>query len=68
MKTSVIIDGQVYYKVSVAAKLLRTTPAKVRKLMGDESLEWSQARVNGSIVVSQKSLVRYMKAQEAGGR
>jgi hypothetical protein len=68
MKTNVELEGQIYCKVSAAAKLLGTTPAKIRQLMGDGTLEWTQARVNGQIVVSRDSLVRYMKVRRTGGR
>ena len=63
MKTSIEIDGKVYCKVSAAAKLLGTTPGKIRQLMGNGTLDWAQARVNGPVVVSRESLVRYMMSR-----
>lgn len=68
MKASVEIDGRTYCKVSVAARFLGTTPGKIRQLMGDGTLEWAQARVNGPIVVSRDSLVRYMKTRKGVSR
>ena len=44
------IRGVPHYTIRVVARLLRTTPERVRALMGDGTLEWNQARVNGPIV------------------
>ena len=65
MKVVVEIDGKVYCRVSAAAKLLGTTPGKIRQLMGNGTLEWNQAKANGPILVSRESLVRFMESKKA---
>jgi hypothetical protein len=56
-------EGQLYYSVSITAKMLGTSPGKVRKLMGDGTLEWNQSRLNGRILVSAESVKRYLLSQ-----
>lgn len=52
----VLHDGESYYSVSDAARYLGTTPAKIRQMMGDGSLGWTQFRVNGNLFITGKSL------------
>ncbi len=54
--TTVLINGVPYHPVPIAARLLGTTPAKIRALMGDGTLEWKQTKENGAIVVSAASV------------
>lgn len=49
-------NGEAYYAVSDAAKYLGTTPAKIRQMMGDGGLVWTQFRVNGRLFITAKSL------------
>lgn len=62
------IGGVPHYTVGVVARLLRTTPARIRALMGDGTLEWNQARVNGPIVITVESVRRYLRARDAPGQ
>lgn len=52
----IVHQGQTYYTVGAAAKLLRTNVVKVKELMGNGSLEWLNLSVNGHIVIPQSSL------------
>lgn len=56
-------DGKTYYTVGAAAKLLRTNALKVKQLMGDGSLEWSNLRVNGPLYISEASILAYQRKQ-----
>jgi hypothetical protein len=63
----VILDGQTYYSIADAAKMLGTNAKKVRQLMGDGELEWRQTRFNSKrFVVSGESIVR-LKYGSTGG-
>ena len=64
----VIHEGQVYYRVSNAARILRTSNDKVRELMGAGLLEHTQLKVNGPVVIPSASLLGYQKALVAEGR
>jgi hypothetical protein len=59
----IIRDGKIYYTVGAAAKLLRTNTMKVKQLMGDGSLEWSNLRVNGPLYISEASVLAYQRKQ-----
>jgi excisionase family DNA binding protein len=61
----VLHNGEVYYSVSDAAHYLGTTTTKIRQMMGDGSLEWTQFRVNGRLFISAKSLVEKQRAMTA---
>ncbi len=62
------MGGVPHYTVGTAARLMRTTPARVRGLMGDGTLEWNQGRINGPIVVTVESVRRYLRARDAPGQ
>ena len=64
----VIHEGQVYYRVGNAARILRTSPAKVRELMGAGLLEHTQLEVNGPVVIPSASLLGYQRALVAQSR
>lgn len=51
-------EGKVYYSVPDAARYLGTTATKIRQIM-IAKLEWTQARVNGKLIVSADSLLAY---------
>ena len=57
--------GKVYYDVASTARLLRTTAAKVRHLMGEGELEWTQLRRGGRLVVRAESIAGYKRRQSA---
>ena len=59
------MGGVPHYTVGTAARLMRTTPARVRGLMGDGTLEWNQARVNGPILVTVESVRKHLREQVA---
>jgi hypothetical protein len=63
--TTIDINGVAHYRVGIAARVLRTTPAKIRALMGDGTLEWNQARVNGPILVTVESVRKFLREQVA---
>jgi hypothetical protein len=52
-------SGKTYYSVGDAAKLLQTSAPKIRELMGNGILEWTQTRVNGRLVVEAQSILRH---------
>ena len=58
----VLHNGELYYSVSAAATYLRTTADKVRSMMGDGSLKWTQFRENGNLYITAQSLVEKQKA------
>ena len=57
--------GKVYYDVVSTAGLLRTTAARVRQLMGEGELEWTQLRLGGKLVVRAESIAGYKRRQSA---
>lgn len=56
--------GCAYYSVGDAAKYLGTTATKVRKMMGDGSLEWAQLRTNGRLLITAESLAKKKPAEK----
>jgi hypothetical protein len=62
-RPKILRDGKTYYTVGAAAKLLRTNTLKVKQLMGDGSLEWSNLRVNGPLYISEASILAYQRKQ-----
>jgi hypothetical protein len=57
--------GEVYYDFASTAWLLRTTAVKVRHLMGEGELEWTQLRHGGRLVVRAESIAGYKRRQSA---
>jgi hypothetical protein len=57
--------GKLYYDVVSTARLLRTTAVKVRHLMGEGELEWTQLRHGGRLVVRAESIAGYKRRQFA---
>ena len=53
----VIHEGSAYYSVLDAARLLGTSAPKVREMMGNGNLEWTQFRVNGKLFITAKSIL-----------
>jgi hypothetical protein len=62
-RPKVIHAGKTYYTVGAAAKLLRTNTVKIKELMGDGSLEWSNLRVNGPLYISEASILAWQRKQ-----
>lgn len=60
-KSLILHDGRLFYSVSAAAKLLGTSPAKLRKL---EGLEWENFKANGKLWISAESVERRLKLQK----
>lgn len=54
-------EGQLYYSVSLVAKLQGTTVAKVKTIANREGLEWQNFRDNGPIYISAASFSAYKK-------
>jgi hypothetical protein len=54
-------NGQSWLKIPAAAKVLGTTPTKVREAMGRGDLEWAQKRSGGKLIISTQSLLEYEK-------
>ena len=63
VRTKVTHAGKTYYSVGGAAKLLSTNTMKVKQLMGDGNLEWSNLRVNGPLYISEASILAYQREQ-----
>jgi hypothetical protein len=57
--------GKLYYDVVSTARLLRTTAAKVRHLMGEGELEWTQLRRGGKLVIRAESIAGYKRRLSA---
>jgi hypothetical protein len=53
--------GKVYYDVASTARLLRTTAARVRQLMGAGELQWTQLRRGGKLVVPAEYIVEFKR-------
>jgi hypothetical protein len=62
-KPKITRDGKTYYTVGAAAKLLRTNTMKIKQLMGDGSLDWSNLRTNGPLYISEASVLAYQRKQ-----
>jgi hypothetical protein len=50
-------------KRTLPLELLRTNTMKVKQLIGDGSLEWSNLRVNGPLYISEASILAYQRMQ-----
>jgi hypothetical protein len=50
-----------YYPVGRAAKMLGTNTAKVKELMVNGDLEWSNLQVNGPLYIPQDSILAYQR-------
>lgn len=59
----VIQDGQAWCSVADAARYLGTTQAKIRGLMGDDRLVYTQLRVNGKLYVRTADLVEIKQSK-----
>ena len=57
--------GEVYYDIPSTARLLRTTAAKVRHLMGEGELKWTQLRRGGKLLIRAESIVGYKRRLSA---
>jgi hypothetical protein len=62
-KPKITSEGKTYYTVGTTAKLLRTNTFKVKQLMADGNLEWSNLRMNGPLYISQESLLALQRKQ-----
>ncbi len=60
-KNTIMHEGKRYYSVSTVAKLLSTTPGKVRELINHEGFEWSNFRANGPIWVGADAVDVYLR-------
>lgn len=60
----IVHKGKAYYSIGATARILSTTSAKVREIMGRGELDWTQMRVNGRQLISAESIVRYEKRRD----
>ncbi len=71
-KTRMVHQGIAYHSVGGAAKILKTSAAEIKKLMGDGTLEWCNLRTNGRLVVTEASLIKLrlsrLSAKKAAAR
>ncbi len=58
----VIHEGITYYSLADAAKYLGTTTPKIKEMMGNGSLKWTQFKVNGKLFITATSLVEKKRA------
>lgn len=64
-KLSKTIEGELYYSIQGVAKLLQTTPGKVRELIVPEGWDWMNAKTNGLIWISARSIEDYIRRMKA---
>jgi hypothetical protein len=62
-RPKIIHEGKTYYAVGATARLLGTNTLKVKQLMSDGSLEWSNLRMNGPLYISEASILGYQRKQ-----
>ena len=60
----VIHEGKAYYSVGATARVLLTTPKKVKEMMGRGDLKWTQFRSNGRLFITAESIAGYTKRQQ----
>lgn len=60
-KATMVHDGEKYYSMPAAARLLGTNVTKLRQIIIEENIEWENFRTNGRIWLSAKSLIAYME-------
>jgi hypothetical protein len=58
-------DGRAWYTVPGAARLLHTTTARVREIMGQGYVDWMQLKTGGKLLVSVESLLSYEQRKAA---
>lgn len=68
MKKAVTFEGKVWYSVNHAAQHLHSTTTKVRSLMGDGTLRYTQVRENGDLYVLSDDLVKLRRARDAAAK
>ena len=59
VERKIIHEGRAWYTVPGAARLLHTTTARVREVMGQGQVEWRQLKTDGKLLVSVESLLSY---------
>jgi len=60
-KTHVRHEGELYYSMSAAAKLLGTTTTKLKQIIGLEGIEQCNFHVNGPLWVNAKDIDGYLR-------
>lgn len=61
-------NGEFYYSVPQAARILGMRTAGVRYLMGQGVLEWNQTRLNGRLIVRAESVAAYLRSSAGRSR
>lgn len=59
VERKIIHEGRVWCTVPAAARLLHTTTARVREVMGQGQVEWIQLKTDGKLLISVESLLSY---------
>lgn len=59
-KDKITRDGDVYYTVAGTAKSLGITKTKVKELMGQKQLDWTQFKSDGPLYITAKSRVAHL--------
>jgi len=57
----IVHDGKVYFTVGETARNLSTTATKIRQMMGNGDLKWTQLRIGGRLFVPAESILAYKR-------
>ncbi len=60
-KTVMKFEGETYYSMATAAKLLGTTTTKLREIIGAEKFEYRNFKENGPLWVKAVDIQNYLK-------
>lgn len=64
VKTQMVFEGELYYSMPAAARLLGTTTTKLKQIIGPEAIEYRNFRVNGALWVNAKDLANYLRRRD----
>ena len=54
-------EGKPYFSITSASRAIGTSTAKIRKLVEQGELDYAQAKTNGRILISVKSVAEYLR-------
>lgn len=63
-KTQMMHEGKLYDSMPAAARLLGTTTAKLKQIIGPEGIEYCNFRVNGPLWLSAQDLAGYLHRRD----
>lgn len=57
-------EGKLYYSMPAAARVLGTTPTKLKQLIEPEGIEYRNFRVNGVLWVNAQDILSHLRRRD----